>query len=58
MSAIPLKHTAKLGDILFHSNTDLPEGYLPIADLPALAAGSAELPGVQAGQDALNKELE
>lgn len=49
MSTIPLKHTAKLGDILFYSNTDFPEGYLPLADLPALAAGSAELPGVQAG---------
>lgn len=49
MSTIPLKHTAKLGDILFYSNTDFPEGYLPMADLPALAAGSAELPGVQAG---------
>ena len=49
MSSIPLKHTPKLDALLFYSDTEFPEGYLPLADLPALAAGSAELPGVQAG---------
>ena len=48
MSSIPLKHTAKLDALLFYSDTEFPEVYLPLAHLPALAAGSAELPGVQA----------